>query len=164
MNKKETQFKSQFEFILTTPIEYQGERDNPTTNILLLKAPANIHRDILDKIKPIVIDSFLSMSKKVSGSSQINPKESDKSKSNAAIGKGEILMSLAANNKLVEVKKLFIELLTRGCCLVDKKLEATDWHISQINDVPPVDDLEDLMGEYLENFLVSSWLKRLLQK
>lgn len=156
--KEENKFKSEFEFTLYFPITYQGDREDEKTNLLLLKAPSNKHTGLTNSIAELVINSLLGMSKKV-----VIADSPQEQKNDTQITGEQMLFALTANKNIDEVSALFSKLLCDGCCYINKKIAATEWHISQIKSVPPVNDFQELMGKYFENFIIASWTTRLLQ-
>jgi len=53
----------------------------------------------------------------------------------------------------------FKEILLGNCCFVDKDMPLNEMMYNQISD----DDINLLLGEYIANFLIPSWMKQMMK-
>lgn len=161
MQKQDIKFKSEFEFTLQRAITYQGDTEDMQTTSLIVRAPCNRQEEIVDELYSIIACAMLSMSKLVG----IKPDESKKevkSDDKSSITGASVMFALKAAGKIKDAKVLFKKILLDGCCLINRNISLTEWHLSQIACVPPTDDLSRLMRDYLENFFIPSLTEALM--
>ena len=148
-------YKSDFTFELSNPISYQDETGQKETKTLVLYAPSNKLSKQKVKLRQKVITSFLALG----GGSRNQNKANEDEK--ASLEPEQILFALAANDKFIDIKNEFCDLLKSGCLSLEGKCNTvTDYHLQQIND----EELEEVMGQYIVNFIIPLWMKRLLAK
>lgn len=155
MQKQDNKFKVEFEFTLQRAITYQGDAEDVQTTSLLVRAPCNRQEEVVDELYSIIACAMLSMSKLVGVTAEDSKKEVKKDNKDSISG-SSVLFALKAAGKIKDAKILFKKLLLDGCCLVNRNISLTEWHLSQIACVPPIDDFSRLMRDYLENFFIPS--------
>jgi hypothetical protein len=151
----------EFEFVLTEPVSiHKGGELVPVTK-LLLKAPSNSHRYYLIKLKQGFISSILSMQKTFSGNKSSAPAKESSEKAEDAFNAKMIVMALLASDvDFMEYMEIFKNLICSDLCLVDGSVKLTGYLFDQIS----IEDSEELLGKYIESFLLSSWMKLLSQE
>lgn len=149
----------EFEFELTSPISIHKGGDLVPVKKLLLKAPSNMHRYYLIKLKQGFYSAMLSMQKFSSGKSQDENLNGPKKEAKLD-GKTILMAFLASDIDLIEYFNLFRDFLCNDLCLVDGTIKLTSHMFDQIS----IEDSEELLGKYIESFLLSSWMKLLNQE
>jgi len=148
-------YQSDFTYELKEPISYQDETGQKETKTLVLYAPSNKLSKQKSKLRQKVIASFLALG----GNSNNQNKSNENEK--ASLEPEQVLFALAASNQFIEMKQEFCDLLKNGCASLEGKCNTiTDYHLQQIDD----EELEEVMGQYIVNFIIASWMKRLLAK
>ena len=154
-------FTKEFAFTLSEPITYQFELGEKKTSELTLRAPSNSQAKLVDRMRKELVSAFMGMSAKFSGLADTSKKEGKKQDPSDDKGELSYLMLLYGSDIDIEVyKDAFCELLLDGVCLLDNKIKLTK---SLLDDIY-YEDLTEMMGTYTENFIVPSWMKRLLAK
>ena len=151
------EFKSEFEFTLNSPIKYQSQGDHHHDGrLLVLKAPSNKVRANRAKLKQAFMASVSEGEQKVSDAAE-NQKDT-------VIADDEmpdyILMMLYASKSInmAEVLDEFMNLLTIGkCCKVEGAEDLTKSMFEEMD----ADDTDRLLGEYMANFIIASFLKKM---
>lgn len=149
---EDSKIPEQIEFNLNKPVKYHKNGNEELSYQLTLYAPAGRHRQELVKLK----QGFLKSISSLQGS--YNQSNANQSQENQGIGSDEIIMILMMSD--VDMNKYFDNfkaLLCKNICYVDPNQKLTEYIYDNID----LDDLERLLGEYLSNFLLSSWIQRL---
>ena len=150
------EYKKDFTFELHEPIKYQDENSEKETKMLVLYAPSNKLAAPKAKLRQKILTAFYEMSK---GSDKTESTQSTKEKNK--LEPEALLFAIALSEDGIEIKETFKDLLKDGCLSLDGKFnDITSWHLDQIED----DEFEEMMGEYIINFIIPSWMKRLLAK
>lgn len=148
-------FKKEFEFILNEEIEYQVEGDIKKTNKLLLKAPANINRRETYKLRQDLLKGMREAADFGNEQNQDQNQKLNKS-SQDDLDASTVLAGLFMSSiDMTEYIETFEQLLLEECCFVDGKVKLTELLLKKIS----TDDLELLLGEYVANFILPSWMK-----
>jgi hypothetical protein len=156
------QLIKEFEYTLSSPIKYQFNGEHLETNILYLKAPADVHRKIAPKIAQNVMRAFMAQNenfetKKKDGKKGKKDEEEIQEKKEGEITKEVIIMLLYSSRviDIVEFKEEFRELLlSAGICSLNNNVYLSTGHLQQIDQR----EIDDLMGDYISNFLLPSVL------
>lgn len=151
---------TEFEYDLSNPISYHKGGDLAKGKKLLLKAPSNAHRFHLIKLKQGFLKSMLGISqqfsKKSSGKSQAQAEDS----ADAALNHKTILTFLLASDiDFYEYLECFKNLLCSepSLCFIDGSVPLNAHTFDQLSE----EDSELLLGKYIENFTLSSWMNLL---
>jgi len=153
----EKEYRQDFTFEVINPILYQDSDSSSEqeTTTLVLYAPSNKLSKQKDKLRQQIIAAFLNAGKNSNAAQTQNNKEEKKS-----LESEEILFAIAASENCINIKEEFKKLLIAGCGSLDGKVTIGMHHIETISD----DELEELMGQYIINFIIASWMKRLFEK
>lgn len=143
-------------YTLSDSIEYQCEGQNTEGMSLELTAPSVRHRKKAAKLKQGLMRSL--------GDTQQASNESDVKASVDAIKEGGntsyeakahellVVLQMSSSVKYEDYLEIFVDLLTEGICKMDGKEPMTKDIINKIS----FEDIEKILGEYLENFIVGS--------
>jgi hypothetical protein len=155
------QLIKEFEYTLSSPIKYQFNGEHLETNILYLKAPADVHRKIAPKIAQDLMRAFMAQNESFEAKKKEGKKgkkdEEEELKEEVGITKEAIIMILYSSRVLdiVEFKEKFRELLlSNGICSLNNSVYLSTGHLQQIDQR----EIDDLMGDYISNFLLPSVL------
>lgn len=146
---------NEFEFELTQAIPFHNGGELAHSKKLLLKAPANIHRINTTKLKQGFMKAIMGMQNKKS-SSKVKEAESNDSGFDAKV---ILMLLLASDIDFCEYIDHFKNLICSdpSLCLVNGNIALNKHMFDQINP----DDCEMLLGKYIENFTLSSWMNLL---
>lgn len=146
-------FKSEFIFELTQELGYQQGGEHLTTKTLILKAPSNKVRRQCANLKQGFFRAINSLSKGSEGS-----KEDGKEKDEGSIdGKAVLTAIMASDVSLADYQEDFKSMLLGGVCWIVDDIKMTDPIFNEMLDM----ETERLMGEYITNFLLTSWMEKL---
>lgn len=156
INKIPITYNKDFTYELERPILYQDETGEKETHTLVLYAPSNQLAEQKGILRQKVLAAFVE-----AGNSSSANKPDKEEKKKDKIEPEEILFAIAVSKHFLEIKTAFRELLKNGCLSLDGKIDKiTNWHLDQIED----EELEEVMGQFIVNFIIPSWMKRLLAK
>jgi hypothetical protein len=145
--------KTEFEFNLTSPVEYHKGGDSIPCHILVLHAPSYKNRKYTTKLKQSFMRAIKDMQK-------TNEPVAAQEQSNDIDGVGVAGLLLMSDVDLNECYEDFKMILLHGGAFVEPDIPMTDLHFNQLMD----DDLELLLGEYIANFLIPSWMTQTMKK
>lgn len=152
MSKK---LKKEFDIELDDAITYHKGGSEAYCKSLKLKAPANMHRDYILKLKQGFFQAIAGLPSN-QGPAQAGPQDTD-----ATITGTEVISILMMSKiNLVEYFEVFKNLMCQGCCTLEDGTKMTSF----IWDKLDIEDSERMLGEYLANFLLSSWITTLKKK
>jgi hypothetical protein len=146
------QIKESFEFYLNSPVSYHKAGEEEKSYQLTLYAPKGKHRQELIRLKQGFLKAITSLQNMSTGQARAEAEEQQ------GIGSQEIVMALMMSD--VDMNKYFEDfkaLLCKDVCYVDSNQKMTEYIYNNMD----LEDLERLLGEYLSNFLLSSWIERL---
>lgn len=149
-----SKFETEFEFTLTETLEYHKDGKIQQAKTLLLKAPSNVHRFYVNKLKQAFLQSALNMQKATAtnNSKPVNQAEASQDEGmSAATIMSVLLLGGADMNEFYEI---FKDMLCKNLCLVDGSVQMT----SHLFDNLSLHDGDLLIGKYLEVFFISSWM------
>jgi len=147
--------KKEFEFILKdTDLKYQpmGASEFIYAKKLILKAPTVRQERIADKLSQVImhaVKSNMNLSKEDKKAS----KKVEDSSDNAFTADAILSFLRMADIDFSDVKNKVKELFFNGSCLIDGVLPMRQDHYEKMEDLETVNML---IGEYLENFFMSS--------
>ena len=146
--------RDEFEFALSRPITYHHNGQSEEASLLILKAPSYKQDEERTRIQQGFHRALTGLNS--GGESKDKPVATEEVK----IGGTDIFaIMLASAVDMVAFKKDFKKLLTSGVCMVEGRESLT----SPLYDKIYPEDLDNLMGEYIGNFILSSRLKTLLK-
>ncbi len=151
--------KETLEFKLSTPIKevYKGNKKDNNTSIevdtLFLKAPTYKHKDHILKLKQAFLRRMISLAGKSDDSKQTSTDEEDSKLDSKAI-KAILLFS---EYDISEYFKLFKDFCMLEICFIDDKFNC-ELGFREFNKLS-IEDTENLVALYLENFFSVSWLR-----
>ena len=175
--------KKEFEFTLSENITVHKDGERQFCNKLLLKGPSSKQQRERCLIKQALMESInkanetasrLEQANAISGVAGAMMGKLDKAKTKRIakdsinddvldIPNSEQLLSLLymqiSPDRLTEIFDAFNALLCGGCATAFD-IALTQSIIDQID----ADDMESLLGEYIENFIVPSWMKQAMMK
>jgi len=150
---EDTELKTEFKYVLKSPFSYSKDGQVIDAQFITLKAPTSRTTTECASLKQAF---FRAMSEQEGG-------DADKADPDFDIS-GSDIMTLIAMSKSVDLpevlaigKKLFQQ---PGIALVDGETKLGNELMNRMS----VDDLEDLLGDYLVNFILASSLQRLREK
>jgi len=148
--------KIEFDFKLDTPINYHKGGSEEECKMLLLRAPSYKNRKTTIKLK----QNFMRALKSLEGSDADQKKKTKQSNENPFTAEAIIAALFMSDVDLNDILDDFEILLTHGCCFIPPEVQLIGQHYNQISE----NDLTRLLGEYIENFLVPSWMTQLMNK
>jgi len=151
-----SKFTKDFEFKLSDELTYASQEfgEKKTTKLVLF-APSNSDKKIATKLRYIIINN---MSKQ----SSVQQSNIDKKADTAKIEKNDLktfVMAFIYNlpeDEMERFKELFWDLMYQNKCLIDNKTPINSHLAEKIS----LDDEDELIGEYIANFILPSWMKR----
>ncbi len=156
--------KSEVVIQLSDKITVQKSGEQLFSNKITLKAPSAVHMIKLCSIKQIVMSAFKTAAAGAAGAAgaaatQVSQtqQQSDTNISDA----DQVITVLYMNASPEEIICLmngFRELLLAGCGLVEDVV-VTEYVLSQLL----VKDIELLLGEYIVNFIIPSWMQQAMK-
>lgn len=151
--------KREFEYSLQVNISIHKNGEKQFANKIKLLAPSSAQRTN----RCIIKQAFMNAGKKSgggdsSGSSQTQTSDDQDIEITNAEQVAGMLYSNLDYNEISRVMEAFIDLLTSGCGIALEE-RLTTFHIDQIDS----EDLDNMLGEYIVNFLIPSWMKRLMK-
>lgn len=151
------EYKSEFIFQLTTPIFYQEGGDaRVPTNEIILKAPSNKQRRETAKLK----QGFFRAMKELQSENNNNEDVKKEGKEEQFGGTQMLSIIMMSKVDLVEYQETFRQLLLNNIAFVKEGQKLTSHAYDDISG----EDSDNMMGEYISNFLLSSWMKKLTQE
>lgn len=148
-------YKSEFTFKLIKPIPYHdGGNSEAIAKELILKAPSNRQRRQTAKLK----QGFFRALNDIQNSKQDSGESSD----NAEEISGEAVLTIIMMSKVdfADYQDVFRELLLNDIAFITDNQKLKSHNYDEISDT----DSDKLMGEYIANFLLSSWMSKLMSK
>ena len=148
-------YKSEFTFKLIKPLSYHdGGNSEAIAKELILKAPSNRQR----RQTAILKQGFFRALKDLQDSRQDSSEVSDES---GGISGTEVLgVIMMSKVNFADYQDTFRELLLNDIAFLADREKLKSHTYDDMSD----EDSEKLMGEYIANFLLSSWMKNLAQK
>jgi len=157
-------FKKEFEFILNEELDYSDSGDAKKTKRLILRAPANIHRNETFRLRQGLLKGMTEAQARLKSSTTEEITNNNQNQTNEIDdeidGQGILTGLFMSDIDMVEYMALFERLLLNGCCIVDGKINLTDGILKKIS----IDDEERLLGEYIANFIFPSWMKNQMNR
>lgn len=149
----------EIEIELSEPISFHKGGEISTSNLLLIKAPTNMHRYKLLKLKQGFMSAMTEATAKSPKPSDSELKvvqdtsDSDNKSSvfDAATIKNILLMSSLDLEAYFKVLK---DILCQDSCYIDGTIRMTDMLFESLS----LEDSELVLGKYLESFLLTTWL------
>lgn len=135
-----------FEFTLTDPLKYGYKGEERLGFLLTLKAPTAKHRDYLIKLKQQFFKALAGLR------NNVKEVEAQADDSGELDGSQVMMMLYMSGIDMVEFQNTFRALLLQGLVHIED-LQVTPHLLDQLGQ----DEVERLMGEYMSNFLLSSW-------
>ena len=153
MSADKSTFKKEFNFTLSTSIQYANKGEMVEASFISLKAPNSKLLNITSDLKQAFFRAFPK-------SSESQPSTEEKKKDDLELS-GDMVMTMISMSESVELKSVLLlakELFTqRGVALVDGEVQLTKPLIEEMD----VDDFQDMVGEYLVNFILASSLEKM---
>lgn len=148
-------YKSEFTFKLIKPLSYHdGGNSEAISKELILKAPSNKQRRQTAKLKQGFFRAVGDMSKN-------NQNDSNSSDDSGEMGGTQVLtMIMMSKVDLGDYQDVFRELLLNDICFLNENEKLKSHTYENLSG----EDSEKLMGEYIANFLLSSWMNNLMKK
>jgi hypothetical protein len=153
---QKTEQKAEFEFTLDIPISHHKQGDTEDCSMLILRAPSYKNRKASIKLK----QGFMRALKSLEGSGGNQTSKNKQSDENPFTSESIIAALFMSNVDLNDILDDFEQLLLHGCCFIPPEIQFTNFHYRQISP----DDITRLLGEYIENFMIPSWMIQLTNK
>lgn len=137
-----------FTHTLATPVPYQSGGENKDAKVIILSAPSNKQRRSAARLKQFFFQAIGSLDNNSEAAQAKDAAKSEKPK-------GSDIVSLLNMSEVDcdEVHEAFMKLMTGGCALVDGEEPMT----SIVYDNLSFADTEEMLGDYLVNFLIPSF-------
>lgn len=145
---------SEITFTLDTPIEYATKGNVEHGSFITLKAPTSRQMSECADLK----QSFLRALPKDGGVEVSSSKSEDKTTLDDL--DGETIMMMISMSQEVQLKTVLLiarELFCSGIAFLDGEIKMTKPLLDSM--VP--DEFESMVGEYLRNFILASWLEKM---
>ncbi len=158
--------KSEFEFILEKPFLYMKDGVEVEAKTLILKSPCRNNGRIISKLRQGFSRGMKSLQQGNTNndSSQNQNSNSDFIRSpseKSSISATEIVIFMdMSDTSMPDYEDSFEKLLLNDICYLDEKEKLTKPLAVKID----CEDFLRLLGEYLENFTMSSWRKMMTAK
>lgn len=146
---------TEFEYDLSVPLSFHKGGELAKAKKILLKAPSNMHRYHLTKLKQGFMKAIMGMQQgKRAGTTQTQ--EGEESKFDAKV---ILMLLLASDIDFCEYVEHFKNLICSQptLCFVDGNVPFNSHLFDQLCE----EDCEMIMGRYIETFLLSSWMSLL---
>lgn len=143
----------EYEVELSTPISVAIEGQAVEAKMVLLRSPSAKNRNAASKIKRLCTQAITSLAKESDG-------ENKKDATDEETTSSDVINALAAStgtsdDMFEQLFTLFHRLLTNGC----GEVEGYKFTGAMFDELD-YEDLENLFGEYVKNFLLSSLLMK----
>lgn len=142
--------ESSFHFTSKTAFKYQQDGQNLESNELLLIAPSyktRKHTNVLKQLFFRAAKSFGEANKsKKAGNDDDELKAED-----------IVLMLNASSIDMNDVYDAFEKVLLSGHCKIEGEIDLRQHHL----DTMDIEDVEEILGRYLADFLLASWMSKL---
>jgi len=148
-------YKSEFTFKLTKPIAYHdGGNAEAFAKEIILKAPSNRQRRQTAKLKQGFFRAL--------GDIQNNKQNTDDAEDDQEGITGEAVLTIVMMSKVdfADYQDVFRELLLNDIAFVNDGQKMKSHNYEDMDG----DDSDKMMGEYIANFLLSSWMNKLMKK
>ena len=142
--------KGSFDFQLSEPIKYQSKGANEESKNITLYAPSVKSRKHCAKIRQLFFRSVQSLQKN-------NTQSQSTSNEGEIKGKEIVMMFLSSDIDMNEIYESFEQILINGHCKINNEQSIVKSHFDQFD----LDDIDKILGEYMELFLLQYWLKTL---
>lgn len=157
------EIKREFEFTLSSPVSYQAEGQAQEGRLLTLTAPSNKVRAQRAKLKEAFMMAIAEAGEQEKEQKAV-PQGDQK---DTVIEEDEfseyVLMMLYSSPKvnIVDMLEEFKGLMIHGqCCTIEGSVKMT----APIFDSMDADDCDRLLGEYMANFILASFLNKIRTK
>ena len=130
---------------LTTPFEYHGNGENKTASVIILSAPSNKQRKHAAKLKQYFFQAINSLQ----GADKAEAEENAKDPKGSDIVALLMMSDVDAN----DIHEAFKGIITGGCAMVEGATSLTDSLYEKLS----FEDTEEMLGDYLVNFLIPSF-------
>jgi hypothetical protein len=147
--------KTEFKFILNSPITHHKAGDTAECTSLRLVAPSYKNRQYTAQLT----QTFMRAMKGMEGSGQKNKKEQD-TKDDPFTRENIIAMLLMSDIDICTAYDNLKNVLLHEGCFLENDKQMTKTHFEQLVD----EDLQLLLGDYIANFLIPSWMIEMMQK
>ncbi len=145
---------TEFNYELLEPITYAHKGNPVEASFITFKAPSSRQIDLCSDLKQYFFQSL----KDGEGNSNRSSGESPSQELDLSGSEIMILMAMSTTVKLKSViltaKQLF---KVKGIAQIDGSVDITDIHFNEIDP----EDIEEMVGEYLVNFILASALKKM---
>ncbi len=148
---------SEFEYKLTDPFSYHKEGGMTTAKSLLLKAPSNVHRFQVNKLKQAFLQAGFAMqkmntdsAKAAAAASSAATTQEDEPMSASTI----MSILLLGDTDMNEFYETFKDMICKNLCFVDGLVPMTGHMFDNLT----LNEGDLLLGKYLEVFFISSWM------
>ncbi len=150
--------KTEFSFKLSKTLEYMKEGQKGLCKELVMKAPSVNNMRLISKLKQ---DFFRAVKSLQNDFRNIDTKAKANEEDSGDMDSDQIISILYMSDiDMGEYIEVFKELMMNGLCYLDSTQKMTE----ALYDNLDCDDLENLLGKYLENFMMSSWLNMTRKK
>lgn len=156
-----SKYKSEFEYILSEDLDYQNQMGEKKTDKLIFIAPSNNQRSFFIKLRQSIVQAFMAMGAKFQNSNQ---QESNSKPTDKQLERDDILPILYGSDlDLEKFQETFWSMILDKRCYVGEKVNNIFITQDLLNDVGN-NDKDKILGEYIVNFILPSWMQPKPQK
>lgn len=155
------EIKSEHEFKLNVPVKYHSGGDHHEGSLIILKAPSNKVRAQRGALKQAFMQSIREAEDNTKVTVQTDGNDDTVIQDNEIAD--YILMMLYSSKtiKIATIIEEFKQLLTVGkCALVEGEVPMNALMFDEMD----ADDCDRMMGEYMANFILASFLNKIQSK
>lgn len=145
---------SEFEYKLTDPFSYHKEGGMTTAKTLLLKAPSNVHRFQVNKLKQAFLQAGFGMQKMTAGNAKGAAQEAQGANDEPMSASTIMSILLLGGADMNDFYETFKDMLCKNLCFVDGTVPMN----ANLFDNLTLSEGDLLLGKYLEVFFISSWM------
>lgn len=133
-----------FAYDLKATINYHASGENKEATAVILSAPSNKQRRAAARLKQFFFQAIkdLKSEDQSTGDDGKKPKGSD-----------IVALLMMSDVDIDDVHESFKDILTTGCAMIDGATSLTSLHYESLS----YEDTEEMLGEYLVNFLIPSF-------
>jgi len=158
---KKLEIKSEHEFKLNVPLKYQHQGEDHEARLIILKAPTNKIRGQRAKLKQAFMQAISEAESKTAETAS-NDSQDDTIIEDDAIADYILMMLYSSKSiKITTIIEEFKDLIVNGGVAM---IENTTKMTTPLFENMDADDCDRMMGEYMANFILASFLNKIHQK
>jgi hypothetical protein len=153
---------SEFEYKLVDAFMYHKDGNMAQAKSLLLKAPSNVHRFQVNKLKQAFLQAAFGMQKMTSGSTNNKSAAKEAAPDTQEQMSASTIMNILflGNADMNEFYETFKDMLCKNLCFIDGNVPMNSHLFENLT----LNEGDLLLGKYLEVFFISSWMSPFSEK